>query len=556
MRKRKPRKDPGTSAADGLSPGCLLAFLQDPASYPHRPEAVELIQTHASYVALAGDFVFKVKKPVDFGFLDFSSLEKRRFFCDEEVRLNRRLCPNVYEGVVPIARQNGTLAFGGGECVVEYAVHMKRLGDGCFLHQLLARHEVQQAHLDRLVEKLIAFYRAESSSAEIAAWGRVERLRISTEENFEQTESFVGDLITRPAFEALRYATHRFYDQHAGLLNRRRVEGHLLDCHGDLHLEHMHLTPEAVCIYDCIEFNERLRYIDVASDVAFLAMDLDFNGRPDLSRYFTDRMAAARNDPDLFLLIDFYKGYRAYVRAKVESMRSAEPEVPEAERQASRERAQRYYRLALRYAVAGSAPLVVVVMGSVGTGKSTLARALGEGLGWEVVSSDRVRKEQAGVPLFERGSEAQRAALYAPERTAATYAALRDRVVERARAHQGTVLDATFGRRRHRAALRAVLRREGIAYCFVELTASNERVRARLREREAGEQVVSDARLEDVERLGAGYEGPDALEEARHVVVDTARPLEATTLETLKHLIRLESAKAETMRGRVPGKQS
>jgi predicted kinase len=250
-------------------------------------------------------------------------------------------------------------------------------------------------------------------------------------------------------------------------------------------------------------------------------------------------MAAARSDPDLFRLIDFYKGYRAYVRAKVESMRSVETEVPEAERQSSRERARRYYRLALRYAVAGSAPLVVVVMGPVGAGKSTLAQALGEGLGWEVVSSDRVRKEQAGVPLYERGSAALRADLYAPERTASTYGALREKALERAHAHQGTVLDATYGSRRHREALRSAFRQEEIAYGFVELTASEALGKARLRQREAGEPVLSDARLEDVERLRARYEAPDALEEARHVVVTTTSTPEATTLETLTHLIRL-----------------
>jgi aminoglycoside phosphotransferase family enzyme/predicted kinase len=517
----------------------LLAFLQNPASYPHRPDRVEIVQTHASYVALVPPYVYKVKKPVNLGFLDFSTLEKRRHFCREEVRLNRRLCRDTYLGVVSLSRKNGTLVFGDGDRVVEYAVKMKHLGEGGFLHQRVQRGALEREDLDRVVETLAAFYQAETPTPAMAAWGRVEKLRISTDENFAQTEADLGDLLAPPAFEAIRYYTNRFYDQHALLLERRRAEGHILDGHGDLHLEHIHLTPEAVCIYDCIEFNERLRYVDVANDVAFLAMDLDFNGQPDLARYVACRMAEALDDPALLLLVDFYKCYRAYVRGKVEGMRSREPEVPAAERQASRERARRYYRLALRYAVAGSEPLVVVVMGRVGTGKSTLAHALGEALGWEVLSSDPLRKEQAGVPLYERGSETARTDLYSEERTAATYAALRDGAVARARTHQGAVLDATFGRRRHRDALREALRRGRVFCCFVELDASDATIKSRLKQRETAAQVVSDARLEDFDRLCAHYEAPDALEDARHFTVAAEPSTEATLREALTHLIRL-----------------
>ncbi len=527
----------------------LMAFLQDPASYRHGPAAVEIIQTHASYVALAPPFVYKVKKPVNFGFLDFSTPAKRRYFCEQEVRLNRRLCPNVYEGVVPIVQRQGALAFkegGAGGEVVEHAVKMRHLADGFFLDQMLARGEIQKEHLDRVAETLRAFYEAETPTPQMAAWGRIDRLKISTDENFAQTECYAGTLIARPAFEALRYYTDRFYDQHAGLLNRRRAGGRLLDCHGDLRLEHLHVTPEAVSIYDCIEFNERLRYIDVANDVAFLAMDLDFNERLDLADAFVRRMADALDDADLPPLIDFYKCYRAYVRAKVEGLRSDEAEVPQAQRAASRRRAVRYFHLALRYAVAGSKPLAVVVMGRVGTGKSTLARALADALGWEVLSSDRTRKERAGLPLFERGSEAQRAELYAQPRTDDTYAALCRGAVERAGRRQGVVLDATYGCRRHRDALRQALRQHGIPYCFVEATASDATIRARLRRREHAGREVSDARLEDFDLLTARYQAPDALEESRHVIVATETAAEATTLDALKHLIRLDLWADET----------
>ncbi len=503
-----------------------LSFLGDPLSYPHRPDEVEVMQTHISCVALAGAHVYKVKKPVDLGFADFSTLEKRRHFCDEEVRLNRRLCAAIYEGVVPIFRsENGRLTFREHGPPVEYAVKMRRLGEEHFLDRKLARGEVALAELDSVAEKLAAFYRRQSSSAEIAAWGRTHRLRVSTDENFAQTEPHVGTALSRPAFEAIRYYTNRFYEYRAMLINRRRAEGHIVDGHGDLRLEHVHLTPAGVCIFDCIEFSDRLRSVDVANDIAFLAMDLDFHGRPDLSLAFARRMADALGDPDLLEMIDFYKCYRAYVRGKVKGMRS-------------RERATRYFQWALQYATASSGPAVIAVMGGVGTGKSTQAKALAEALGWDVIRSDEVRKEQAGVPLRTRGGTAERADLYAEERTRQVYTALCDEALRRAEQGRGTVLDATFGQRAHRDALREALSERDIPRRFVEMTASDDVVRKRLRERESTASV-SDARLENFAMLSAGYEAPDALEDACHFTAGTAGDPEATTTEILKHLVRL-----------------
>lgn len=392
----------------------LLPFLLNPQSYPHRPREVRLVQTHASFVFIAPPFVFKVKKPVNFGFLDFSTLERRRHFCEREVELNRRLCPGAYLGVVPISAAGGGFTFGAGDAVVEYAVQMRQLTQRHFLDRVLARGAVTPRDLDRIAAALKAFYLAQHPTAAVEAWGRVDRLRISTDENFRQTRAFIGRTISRAALAAIRRFTNGFYRRN-GALFAARVRGRSIrDCHGDLHLEHIHLTPGALHIYDCIEFNDRFRYVDVASDAAFLAMDLDFEGRPNLARHFVAKLAAALHDDGLPRLMDFYKCYRAYVRGKVESLHSAAPAAPEAERQASAERARRYFRLALRYAVAGSGPLVLVVMGRIASGKSTLARALGAKLGWEVVSSNRVRKELAGYPLFERSSAAARHRLIPP----------------------------------------------------------------------------------------------------------------------------------------------
>ncbi|MEP0548906.1 MAG: AAA family ATPase [Rhodothermales bacterium] len=532
---------PPTLAPSPPTPHALLAALADPAAYPHRPERVEIVQTHISVVALAPPFVYKVKKPVDFGFLDFSTLARRRHFCEEEVRLNERLCPGLYEGVVPIAWDGDALCVEGEGEPVEVAVKMRRLDPAGFFDARLRRGALTTADLDRVTERLAAFYRGQPPSPEAAAWGWPERLRLSTDENVAQTERFVGDLIARPAFDALRSATDRFFAANARLLHRRRAEGRVVDGHGDLRLEHLHLRPDdvsdgdALCVYDCIEFNERFRCVDIASDLAFLAMDLDVHGRPDLAHHVVARMAASLDDPELWDVIDFYKGYRAYVRGKVEAMRSGESEVPEAERAASRARARRYFQLAMAYAVAGSEPLVIAVMGPVGAGKTTQAEALGAALGWEVVSSDRVRKAQAGVPLFRRGSEAERAALYAPDRTEAVYDALCETALRRASDGLSTVLDATFGTRRHRDALRHHLAAAGVRHRLVELTAPAGALRHRLAARADGT-VVSDARASDFAFLAARYEPPDALEDPEHVRADAASDPEATTRAILTAL--------------------
>jgi hypothetical protein len=498
-----------------------------------------MIQTHASFVALAFPYVYKVKKAVNFGFLDFSTLEKRRFFCEREVKLNRRLCPQIYLGVVPISLKRGHLIFGEGDEVVEYAVKMRELSEGDLLHRRLERGDVRLEDMERVALALKDFYGSQTPTVEVESWGRMERLRVSTDENFRQTEAFIGWSLSRPAFEAIRFYTDEFYARHAALFESRVREGWIRDCHGDLHAEHIHITPQSLHIYDCVEFNDRLRYVDVASDAAFLAMDLDFNGRADLSRHFVACMAKALDDAGMIPLMDFYKCYRAYVRGKVESLSSREKEVPRAERMVSRARARRYFRLALQYAVAGSQPTAFVVMGRVGSGKSALARALADELGWEVLSSDRTRKELAGVPLHRRGDAAARAALYSKTMTEKTYTALFEKAARLLKEGHSVLLDATFRRRAHRDQLRKQLKRLGVPYRFIEAQVPDDVARQRLWQREQKPEEISDARLEDFAVLNRLYEPPKELCSDRLLAINTAAAPELTLTDVLKGLARL-----------------
>ena len=518
----------------------LLPFLLNPDSYPHRPRRVRLVQTHSSFVFIVPPFVYKVKKPVNFGFLNFSTLEKRRHFCEREVTLNRRLSQKMYLGVVPISTRNGRFTFDEGDEIVEYAVKMRKLADGCFLDQLVERDEVVPGDLNRIAIVLKQFYEAQHPTEEIEAWGRIDRLRISTDENFRQTREFIGHTVSRAAFEAIRSYTDWFYARHKRLFASRIRERRIRDCHGDLHLEHIHVTPRALQIYDCIEFNDRFRYVDVANDVAFLAMDLDYEGRSDLARDFVIQMASALNDDGMPRLMDFYKCYRAYVRGKVESLHSVAHAAPEEERQASAERARRYFRLALQYAVAGSQPLVLAVMGRIASGKSTLAHALGAELGWEVYSSDYLRKKMAGFPLYERSSAGARKRLYSAAMTGKTY----DRLLATAEAQlqkgHSVILDATFARREHRELLADRFGKRGIAWRVLEVDASNAAVKQRLRAREAKPDEVSDARLEDFDILTRLYEAPVELAAGQCVKVRTSGPLDQTVTKALQNLAHLQ----------------
>ena len=520
----------------------LTDALSDPAVYPHAPDEVHLQHTHISVVALVPPWVYKVKKPVDLGFLDFSTLEQRRAYCEQEVQLNARLCGDTYEGVVPIVRTDDGLRVDPPEPtgdVVEYAVKMRYLPPEHFLDAQLDRGDADAPAIDRVARTLCSFYKARPSTPEVAEAGWPRTLRVNLDENFDQTTDHVGTLLSSPAYEALRYYTDRFFDQNAALLHRRRAGGFIVDGHGDLRLEHIHLTDDHVCIYDCVEFNDRLRHLDIANDIAFLAMDLDFHGRPDLGRRLTRQVAETMGDPEMDRLSDFYKCYRTYVRAKVDGMRAAEDEAPTAERVTSRMRARRHYQWALRYAVAGTGPLVVVVFGRSGTGKSTQATALADHLGWAHLASDRVRKTLAGVPLHQRTDAAERTDLYSDAMTDRTYRTLRQRAVERGRRLKGTVLDATYSDPDRRDTFRTALRAANLPYAFVELTAPDDVLRERLATRDAASATASDARADDFEMLNNRYQEPTALEDPFHVRVSAADAPADTTLNILKALIRL-----------------
>jgi aminoglycoside phosphotransferase family enzyme len=329
----------------------LIQAMLDPSFYPHEAAEVLLVQTHISFVLLAGAYVYKVKKPVDFGFLNFTTLEKREHFCREELLLNRRLCPSLYLEVLAIHQQGENFSLKGPGAPVEYCLKMARMPEDKMMPKVIKAGELDKPKLARIVEILVQFYNKAAGDSEIQAFGTAESVAVNVLENFEQTRSFIGcEALQQGQFDTITAYAHDFL-QKESLFQERIAAQKIRDCHGDLYSANICLADQ-IYIFDCIEFNQRFRYCDVASDVAFLAMDLDYQGLANLSDYFIERFMAASNDPGLKKMLNFYKCYRAYVRGKIGLFTAHSPEVDEGTKKTCLEQAQKYFLLAERYAEA------------------------------------------------------------------------------------------------------------------------------------------------------------------------------------------------------------
>jgi aminoglycoside phosphotransferase family enzyme len=329
-----------------------VSFLQNallnPEIYPDHPKEVGFFETHISLLFFTGNHVYKVKKPVDFGFLDFTSLEKRRYFCEQEITLNRRLSPAIYLNIVKIIYDGQQISLNGKGEVVEYAVKMKQIPEELLMDKLLERNQVTPEMVEAVSEKLARFYAIAETSDFIKSFAKPERIKQDTDENFEQTERYIGITIPKDIYREIQNRTNDFFRNQAEVFHQRIAADRIRDCHGDLRLEHIFWGDE-ISIFDCIEFNERFRYTDTAADIAFLAMDLDYHGREDLSEHLIQTYMKKSGDQDLRKVLDFYQCYRAYVRGKVESFRLDDPNIPEGEKVEALQRARKYFDLAQRY---------------------------------------------------------------------------------------------------------------------------------------------------------------------------------------------------------------
>ncbi len=506
-----------------------------PHAYPETVAQVSLVQTHISSLFFTGEHVYKVKKPVNYGFLDFTTLTKRRYYCRQEVTLNRRLSPDVYLGVVEVREQNGYLAINGLGRTVEYAVKMRQLPAERSLSALLKTGKVSIGDVQRLGKLVADFHGRAKSTPAITRQGGLVVVNRNVRENFRQTKRYVGPCLSQDVYDDLQAYSHAFMATTAETFVRRAEEGRIRDGHGDIHTGAVFLT-DGIHILDCIEFNRRFRYGDVASDVAFLAMDLDFHGRSDLSHAFIQSYVQASGDTGMMELLDFYKSYRAYVRAKVTSFRLDDPTLADSDREEILDIAQSYYRSAHSYTRVIPRPSLFLVAGIIGSGKSTVGQDLARRQDAIYISSDVTRKSLAGIAPTEHRYEPFGGGIYAPAVSRHTY----DTMLSQAREHlakgRSVVLDGTWRQSHDRHLARDVAQNTGAALWVVECVAPTEEIRRRLERRLRDKSAVSDARWELFQQQLTEWEPVREVSSDRYIKLDTSRSPRKTSLELLLQL--------------------
>jgi len=513
-----------------------VAEMMKPSFYGKGVKRVRMIQTHTSWVFLTGTHAYKVKKPVNFGFLDYTTLSARRFFCHEEFRLNQILSPDIYIEVLPITEARGRLKLGGRGPVFDYCLAMKELPQKWIMTEQLKHDHVTFEHIDQIARSIADFHERAERGREVAQYGSSEIIRLNWDENFAQTMEFRGKTITHREFNETKAAVERLMADSRGLFQRRRAAGFVRRCHGDLHSKNI-FVDDGVHIFDCIEFNPRFSCSDVASEIAFMAMDLDYWGRKDLANFFVERYVVHTGDAGLLRLLNFYKCYRAYVRGKVTSFVLNDPGVGAADKASARQTAKKYFELSHRYALGLAArPKLVVMMGLPGVGKTYVARRLAERIDAFHFLSDSIRKQLLGIPVGQRRFEDYGKGIYKGNIGKKTYDELLRRAQIFLSAGFSVIADATFLREDTRDRARETAAKVGAPVLFVFADCPERTVRSRLRGR-ATEYSFSDATIDVYRAMKSRFKPPRASREV--VRIDTSQPLTRSLAKIERALLRI-----------------
>ncbi|MFA7268121.1 MAG: AAA family ATPase [Sterolibacterium sp.] len=510
----------------GIDQASLLQGLLQARCYPHRVDDVERIETHISTVLLAGDYAYKIKKPVNLGFLDFSTLALRRRYCEEELRLNRRLSPRLYLDVVAIVgseagpriAESADPEAGG---ILEYAVRMRRFDQAALLDRMLANGQLTERHLDALAVAIAAFHARIPRAGETgdgAEYGTPQRVELPIRQNFAQIRPLLADAGELAALAALEGWCLAMHTALAPCMAERRQAGYVRECHGDLHLGNIAWIDEAIQIFDCIEFNPGLRWIDVASETAFTAMDLAARGRPDWGARFLNDYLEITGDYAALRLLPYYLVYRAMVRAKVARIRAAQTDA--GPRRAALADYAEHIRLAHSFTLPRKAALLLT-HGVSGSGKTTAVQPLIERMGAVRLRSDIERKRLHGMAREARSGSAPGAGLYAKAASQATYAELRRLAGLALAAGYPVIVDATFLQRSQRDDFRALAAELKLPFLILDCRAEAHELRRRVSQRQAAGTDASEATLAVLERQLRDDEGIAANESAYAIVIDT-----------------------------------
>ncbi|MEO0113917.1 MAG: AAA family ATPase [candidate division WOR-3 bacterium] len=505
----------------GIEP--YLSALLKPDTYGENVKAVRLIQTHTSWVFLTGDFAYKIKKPVFFGFLDYTTLEARKFFCEEEYRLNRRLSPEIYLAVLPVAKKSdGKIVLSEDGEIIDYAVKMRELPQDRLMTELLKQDNIPYSTIDEIAKIVANFHQTAETGHRINQFGSIETIKFNWDENFAQTEEFINRTISRRTFHLIKRAVYKFMWDNQDRFAQRIETGKIRQCHGDLHSKNIFLTDK-VYIFDAIEFNQRFACCDTASEVAFFVMDLDYYDKHHLANFFIDRYLQYTKDYDLLALLDFYKCYRAYVRGKVTSFNLKDKGISADDKLVAQKTAQKYFRLAANYAQnLFSSPKLIVMIGLPGVGKTHFAQTLAPKINAYHLRTDIIRKELSNLPLDQHHYTGYGKGIYTGDISARTY----DEMFSRARRYlsygKSCILDATFSMEASRQAAQKIGQEFNANFLMIECYCPKKMVLKRMRKRERSFDF-SDANPEVYEAMRKHF---DPVARTKNVIkVNTAKPL-------------------------------
>jgi uncharacterized protein len=504
----------------------LIQQMLQPGFYPHGvTEPVYLIQTHASFVLLTGDYTYKIKKPVNFGFLDYSTLAKRQHFCTQELLMNQRTAPEIYLEVLPIIQTGDSFQFGSNlpaissaEITVEYVLKMREFPQNSLLLSLLERGLLTEQIMADLGREVANFHTTVISNSYIRRFGEVSQIRTAIDNNYLISEKYIGGPQTQTQYQETKDYTDAFFANNPELFNRRIANNKIRECHGDLHLRNIALWQDKILLFDCIEFNEQFRFVDVMYDVAFTVMDLESRGRRDLGNAFLNTYIEQTGDWEGLQLLPLYLSRQAYVRAKVTSLMLDDPAISTAQKAEISQTAAHYYKLAWQYTKPRPGKLTLM-SGLSGSGKSTAARYLARRTGAIHIRSDAVRKHLGGIPLNERGGED----LYSDEMTAQTYGRLLELGIILADRGWDVILDAKFDRQNLRTDAIDRAQSHGLPLQIIYCTAPIEVLRERLQQRRGD---IADATAELLSSQQAAFQPFTELEQISVNIVDTAQDLE------------------------------
>jgi hypothetical protein len=514
MHLRATREPEGTS---------LIAALQSPECYPHPVVGPRLIETHISWVLLTGKYAYKIKKPVDLGFVDFTTLALRRRYCEEELRLNRRLAPELYLAVVAIRGTMEAPRIGGKGRLIDYAVKMREFPQQALASRALAGGRFAAAEIDALAALIAGFHAVAPKAPARSSLGTPEAVLSSARQNFEQMLPLVAPPQDGKILRALRRWTEHEHARCRNALKARAVDGFVRECHGDLHLGNIVLLDRRPVPFDCIEFNEALRWIDVMNEVAFVVMDLADRGHADLGWRLLNRYLESTGDYDGVKVLRFYLVYRALVRAKVHLMRAHQPGLAGAEKARLLRAFRGYLRLARRFATPGRTSLIIT-HGLSGCGKTTATESLMAKLGAVRIRSDLERKRMHQLAPLAASGSGLGTGIYTRKTSAALYRKLGALARTVLKAGWPVVVDATFLRRTEREAFRALAQRLDARFLILNFRAPLELLRERVVARRASAADASEADIAVLQHQLDQREPLTPAEMAVAVVVDGMRP--------------------------------